>query len=161
MNSWSDYVKKYLIVDGVKCGRHCSRPVTFALLSEDPVEITGAYVDPDMYVSRVVYFSLEPNLEWFTNTLRAQVGAKLNEKDLRFATRHGWEFGRQGEKDARTIFGSNAKGITEYYWTFYPKTDEDKKTETYLCSKAHGGCGKRIFVRSVGDDEKLCDLCRA
>ncbi len=156
-----DFARKYLIYDGVKCGRHCERSVRFVELpikhSGDD-EIAGAYVDPGDYVSRVVYFSLSPDHQWFRGFLREQLGERLKDKDLRFATRHGWELGREAEAEAQALLAKgNAKGITEYYWTFYPRSEEEKKRGTYFCSKEKGGCGKRLFVSD--DPNSLCESC--
>lgn len=150
-----------MIVEGIKCGRHCERVARFSPLEESVTrdELTGAYVDPDNYASRVVYFSISPSLEWYRNFLKEQLGDRLKDKDLRPATRHGWELGSDGEREAKILLADkDLQGITEYYWTFYPRSEEEKKEGTYLCSKQVGGCGRRLFVKKTSE-QKLCNAC--
>ena len=152
-----EFARKYLVVQGIKCGRHCEREARFAILIDNGKELIGAYVDPENYVSRVVYFSPEADETRFESFLRNQVGSRLRKRDLRFGTRHGWELGQEAEKEARTAL--KERGITEYYWTFYPKNDDDRANGTFLCSFESGGCGKRLFVKPLKDDKKICEQC--
>ncbi len=149
-------VRKYLITEGVPCGRHCKDPVRFVPLHEGEKGLVGAYVCPEDFVSRVVYFSDNPNPQWFEEYLSRQAGSeRIRGRDIRFGTRHGWELGKDAEENVRNVA---PEGIKQYYWTFYPKTDQDKKFGTFLCFKEKGGCGK-IFTKSMEEKNRLCQEC--
>ncbi len=150
------FVREYLIAEGVPCGRHCKDPVRFVPLYDGDKGLVGSYVCPQDYVSRVVYFSGNPDPKWFENYLSKQVGTtRVRRRDIRFGTRHGWELGQEAEE---TIRNFAPRGIKQYYWTFYPKTELDKAFGTFLCSKEEGGCGK-IFTKPTEAETKLCPQC--
>ncbi|MGI0081459.1 MAG: hypothetical protein ACRECH_17785 [Nitrososphaerales archaeon] len=150
------FVRKYLLTEGVPCGRHCKDPVRFAPIHEEGESIVGAYVCPQNYISRVVYFSSNPNAKWFESLLAEQAGReRVRERDVRVATRHGWELGRDAEDEIEKVAPG---GLKQYYWTFYPKSDEDKKSGTFLCARESGGCGK-MFTKSIEDKSRFCPEC--
>lgn len=99
---------------------------------------------------------MEPNPTWFEKFLVEQVGDRLRKKDIRVATRHGWELGGRAEDEIKEI--SISSSIREYYWTFYARSDDDKKYGTFLCQKKEGGCGK-LFTKFISDDSRLCPAC--
>ena len=151
------FVNKYLVVEGLSCGRHCQQPTKFHVLHSGR-DLVGAYVDPENYVSRAVYFSAKPNPTWFENFLKEQAGeSRVRKKDIRYATRHGWELGGNAEKEISQI---SPDGIREYYWTFYAQNDADKREGTFLCAKENGGCG-RLFTQKLDGAKKLCPSCSA
>ena len=160
MESVASFSKRFLVVEGAKCYRHCERPTRFVQLFEEDAKLLGAYVCPDDYVSRVVAFSLAPEISWFESFLRNQVGDRLRSKDIRWATRHGWELGREAERNVGKLTDPN-RGLTETYWTFYAKDEKDKKSGSFLCSSKHGGCGTRLFTKRLDEDVKLCENCRS
>lgn len=153
-----DFVNKYLLEKDPKCYRHCQMPTKLVPLSQSESSLVGAYVCPQSYVSRVVYFADNPNPKWFEEFLTNQLGiVRVKSKDIRKATRHGWELGGKAEEEITQV--SKTGKLVQYYWTFYPKTDEEKQTGTYLCSKENGGCG-RLYTKSNTDSSKLCQNCR-
>ncbi len=155
------FSKQFLVTEGIKCARHCERPTRFVSLLEENDKLVGAYVCPDEYVSRVVYFSSKLDMNWFEAFLRDQVGDRLRSRDLRCATRHGWELGREAEKRIKLLVDSG-KGLREAYWTFYAKSDEDKKSGTFLCSSKDGGCARRLYSKRLDDQSrKLCPNCQS
>ncbi|HZW57303.1 MAG TPA: hypothetical protein VFF30_13525 [Nitrososphaerales archaeon] len=168
-----DFAREFLIVPNAKCSRHCSRPTRFVPILEkndqnNSAILIGAYACPDNYVTRVVYFADRPDQEWFERFLREQVGDLLRSRDIRYATRHGWELGRDAEEKIGLIAPAHlpeagkATGVTQFYWTFYPQSDEEKKRGTFLCSKEDGGCGRRLFVKEISDEKsKLCSQCES
>jgi hypothetical protein len=126
---------------------------------EDPERFVGAYTCPDGFVSQVVYFSLKPNLEWFTSFLSSQVGEGiLRREDIRVATRHGWELG--AEEAFKEELGLGAP-IKEAYWTRYPKTEEQKQQAVSLClgDESRKGC-LNLFTHDRLSTPKLCPACR-
>lgn len=154
-----DFVTDYLIVKDTKCYRHCQGLAKFVPLLRARNSLVGAYVCPQSYVSRVVYFADKPDAKWFEKFLSDQLGStRVKAKDVRRATRHGWELGGAAEEEISTV--SNDGRLLQYYWTFYARTDEEKQNGTYLCSKEDGGCG-RLYLRSNSESSKLCPNCKA
>jgi hypothetical protein len=153
-----DFVRNYLIVEA-KCYRHCNNASHFVALAEDKSSLVGGYTCPENYVSRVVYFSDHPDAAWFEKYLVDQLGSSwVRHRDIRFATRHGWELGGKAEEEIASV--AHANSLREYYWTFYVRSDEDKKMGTFLCAKDAGGCGA-LFTKELSDQTKLCPNCRA
>jgi hypothetical protein len=146
------FVRKYLIVEGTPCSqRHCGKPTSFFPLLEDKVGIVGAYLCPENYVSRIVYFSSSPDKPWFEDFLRIKLdgGERVRAKDIRQATRHGWELGREAEKEISVFWPGD---ITQVYWTFYPRNDEEKTNGNFLCSKCH-----KLFVKPNSRPGNVCN----
>jgi hypothetical protein len=152
------FVKEYLVFKG-QCRRHCNQPSSFVELQHDSDGVVGAYVCPDGYVSRIVFFSVYPDVEWFRKFIRDQVGGKVfRDSDIRTATRHGWELGDEALAEIREI--SPTSTIREVYWIVYPKSEAEKAQGVFLCSelKKGKGCGK-LFVQHIDSKDKLCPEC--
>jgi hypothetical protein len=147
------FVRKYLLFEGLSCSRHCDKPTRLATLLENWRKLVVAYVCPDNYVVRIVYFdSRDQDMDWFKSLLRLELdgGPLVRDNDFRFATRHGWELGGNAENDIK-VFSNSSNGVKEYYWTFYPKSNEEKKMGNYLCEK----CGK-LFSQPLSSKSKIC-----
>lgn len=157
--SLKDFVNRYLNFEA-RCRRHCDKFTSLNELWSDSNNMVGAYVCPDGYVSRVIYFSIDPDINWFKKFLTTQVGEEIfTERDLRLATRHGWEL----ESDASTeISNMSPTGVVkEVYWTTYPKTNEERRRGVFLCLDPQKGKGcKRLFVQEVHSSNRLCPKCR-
>ncbi len=131
------------------------------VLSQESSSLVGAYVCPDGFVSQVVYFSLKPNREWFERMVSEQVGSEsLSPRDIRIASRHGWELGAGGREILQSKLGEGGI-IREIYWTRYPKTEEQKHQGVSLCigEGAKAGCMK-LFMHDRNSVEKLCPACK-
>jgi len=153
MQTFLQFVEDYLIVNGTKCYRHCEQPTRFVQVSKVESSVVGAYICPDNYVSRVVYFSDNPDEDWFRTFLVEQLGDSwVRPRDIRVATRHGWELGGNAEEDILLV--SDGGYIREFYWTFYPKSDTDRATGTFLCENCN-----RMFRSKISDKRKLCVDC--
>lgn len=150
---FSEFVDRYLIVKDAKCYRHCQQNAKFTPLRTDHPGVIGGYACPGNYVSRVVYFSLQPDQAWFETFLRGQVGDLLRSRDLRVATRHGWELGGKAESEIKQV---SSDGIRQIYWTLYPVSESEKTSGPFRCEN----CGS-LFVKSFSDDADLCTKCRA
>jgi len=127
----------------------------------DDTRVLGAYVCQDGFVSQVVYFGPRPDLEWFSSTVSAQVGAaNFKANDVRRATRHGWELGSQALEVLETQLGANPS-ISEIYWTRYPKTEEEKQVAISLClgDGSRQGC-LRLFSHDAKRVDRLCPACQ-
>jgi hypothetical protein len=147
-----DFVNKYLVVNTAKCYRHCQEPSRFVSIFTGDSSVVGAYICPSSYISRVVYFADPPDRDWFEKFLAEQVGPMLRSRDLRVATRHGWELG--GDAEAEILAISDTGDLKEYYWTFYPKSDEEKVEGAFICAN----CGT-LFWKSFSDESSLCPNC--
>ncbi len=131
------------------------------VLLEDSERVVAAYVCPDAFVSRVVYFGIKPRTSWFQEFLHAQVGSQnVSPRDIRVASRHGWELGGKAREIIEEKLGKGA-AIGEVYWTRYPKTDEQKQLAVSLCIGTYeqAGCTK-LFTHNKNSIEKLCSECR-
>jgi hypothetical protein len=154
------FVANYLSFTG-KCFRHCDKPTSLKIMSQDSTHVLGAYTCPDAFVSQVVYFTQRPDLKWFSDTIVGQVGiANFTTNDVRVATRHGWELRDDADVRLRANVGSNPT-ITEVYWTRYARTDAQKKTAISLCmgDDLRPGCLK-LFAHESEKSERLCPACR-
>jgi hypothetical protein len=157
--SLKEFVKTYLSFNGY-CRRHCDDPTSFVPVWSDKENVVGAYVCPSSYVSRVIYFSVKPDLDWFKSFLTSQVGEEIvNNRDIRPATRHGWELRNNAAVEISDISPNNK--VQEVYWTIYPKTEEAKNQGVFLCSdpKNDRGCHK-LFVQDIKSPNTLCPKCR-
>jgi len=156
-----DFVGKYLTFT-CKCYRHCDKPTAIKVISQDSDRVLGAYVCPDGAVSQVVYFSIKPNLTWFEKLLSDQVGREnVQTRDIRLATRHGWELGMGAQPELESKLGVGGS-MSEVYWRRYPKTDDQKQKIVSLCigTKSSAGCLK-LFMQEKESNERLCPACRA
>jgi hypothetical protein len=148
-----EFVTRYLIVNDAKCNRHCQNPAKFVTIKTDGPNFVGGYFCPGNYATRVVYFSPKPDRQWFENLLKEQAGGLFRAKDIRHATRHGWELGGGAEAEIAKISDGE---VRQYYWTFYPANEEEKTTGAFRCEK----CGS-LFVKKYSDDSTLCRNCRS
>lgn len=161
MDWFPTFVQKYLAYTG-KCYRHCDRPTTLRVISQNSEHVLGAYTCPDGVVSHVVYLSPRPNVAWFEDTLSDQLGKQNVEgRDVRLASRHGWELGEGAREELVRELG-DAGSITEVYWRRYPQSDEQKQMLVSMCigNGIKPGC-LRLFMQSEKSGERLCPACRA
>ncbi len=155
-----DFVQRHLVFK-VECRRHCDRPADYRVLSATPDEVVGGYICPDGFVSRVVYFSLKPNLDWFYTFLSDQLGKELVEnRDLRTATRHGWELDENAAAELACLTSQEVPLIKEVYWVYHPKDDVEKTRGVFICSdpSQERGCG-RLFLQEITSENRLCPRC--
>lgn len=132
------------------------------VVSQDSNNVVGAYVCPDGVVSQVVYFSPKPDLQWFEGMLSSQVGKEnLSARDIRIASRHGWELGGSVQEIVEANLAQGAS-IGEAYWTRYPKTETQKQWVVSLCQgdASRLGC-MRLFMHDRSLVENLCPACKA
>ncbi len=152
-----EFVKKHLTFKG-RC-RHCDGTSSFVDLQSDANNVIGAYACPDGCISRVVYFGVNPNIELLKNFLASQVGEEIvTDRDIRPATRHGWELGSAAMAEIRETSPTGV--IKETYWTRYPRTEEEKNRGIFICSSLESGkgCG-RLFVQDINSKNRLCQKC--
>jgi hypothetical protein len=156
--SLRDFVYSYLSFSG-QCRKHCDDSTSLIELWSDRMNLVGAYVCPGGYISRVIHFSTHSDRIWFKNFLSNQgVDELVNDRDLRLATRHGWELERDRSTSIRER--SHSGVVREVYWTTYPKTDEEKRRGVFLCSNTQKGkkCQK-LFIQNINSSNRLCPKC--
>jgi hypothetical protein len=142
----------------IPCRGHCRATATMRFLPTAQGHVVGAYCCPDGYVSRVVYFSCDPDLAWFHRFLVAQLGAgRVQMRDLRLATRGDW---LQHEAAVACTVARRLRTPVEVYWTRYPKTPAERTQGIFLCldEGQNRGC-RRLFVQDVAGTNKLCPAC--
>jgi hypothetical protein len=157
--SLKKFVEKYLRFKG-ECRRHCGEPTSLVELWSDKNNMVGAYVCPNRYVSRVIYFSIDPDIVWFKKFLLTQVGKEIvNDRDLRPATRYGWELKNSACIEIEDI--SSTGVIREVYWTTYPTTEEERRRGIFLCfnPQQEKGC-KRLFIQDINSTHTVCPKCK-
>jgi hypothetical protein len=152
------FVDRYLNVQAL-CRRPCGKPSGLRELWSNQESIIGAYVCPDGHVSRVVYFSENPNSAWFREFLTSQLDEEIvAQRDIRPATRYGWELEGDALIGLKTI--SSTASIKEIYWTRYP-TEADQNRRIFLCSDHTKGTGcNKLFVQDIQSPKALCPQCK-
>ena len=154
------FIDNHLTFTG-KCFHHCEKPTTMRIIKEAGGKVVAAYTCPDGFVSQVVYFTdSEPDLEWFREFLTKQIGKRnVSKRDIRIATRYGWELGGDARRKIQSQLGPGGK-LIEVYWTRYPKTELQKKNAISLCigSSNKPGC-VRLFIHSRKSKPGLCPEC--
>lgn len=158
-NPLKEFVETHLSFKG-SCRRHCYNPTSLVPVWSDAENLVGAYVCPSAYVSRVIYFSVKPDIDWFRGFLTAQVGEEIvNERDIRPATRHGWELGNNAVTEIGEV--SPNSRVQEVYWTIYPRTENAKSRGIFLCSGPEDGRGcHKLFVQDLTSTNTQCPDCR-
>ncbi len=156
-----DFIKRHLVFK-VECRRHCEEPADFRVLQTEKNGVVGVYSCPGGFASRVVYYSLEPNLDWFYTFLSGELGNKtVKKRDLRTATRYGWELDEQASSELADLTSPRPPVIREVYWVHHPSNDAEKSTGIFVCSdpKQGIGCG-RLFIQEVTSKNRLCPTCK-
>ena len=156
-------MERYLVFK-VECRQHCCKTADFRVIAhaEKQDGIVGVYICPNGFVSRVVYFSLEPNLNWFYAFLSGQLGKKMVQKrDLRIATRYGWELDEDATRELAYLTSKlQTQAIGEVYRLHRPETEVEKSRGVLLCSDPEQGRGcRRLFVQEVTSRNRLCSKC--
>lgn len=156
--SLKEFVKNHLTFKGT-CRIHCDQTSLFEDVFSDSKNIVGAYVCPGGFVSRVVYFSVNPDINWFKRLLQSQLGrGKVNDHDIRLATRYGWEIGDDARIEMQKFSPSGA--IREVYWTIdLKKIGKDKGVFHCLDTTQGKGC-RRLYINDIGSKNKLCPKCK-
>ena len=161
-NSLSNFVERYMVYK-VQCRGHCEATTSFRLLNVENNRVVGAYCCPSGFVSRVIYFGAEPDTNFFHSFLSNQLGNEIvQRRDLRLATRYGWELGEGAEKELKELsYEWRRPMIEEVYWIRYPKSDAEKSRGIFLCQDPDSGkgCGK-LFIQEITSKMRLCSSCR-
>jgi hypothetical protein len=159
-NSIKTFVNNNMRFNG-RCRIHCDQITSLVELWSDSKLFVGAYVCPNGYASRLLCFNREPDRKWFKNFLTNQVGNEMiKDRDLRVATRYGWELEGELSTEIRSLSLSGVMNVV--YWTRYPQTEEEKRRGVVLCLNTQTGKGCRsLFVQEVTSNNRLCSKCRS
>ncbi|MFQ5998013.1 MAG: hypothetical protein ACE5KO_01770 [Candidatus Bathyarchaeia archaeon] len=141
------------------CYVHCNKKAHFTSSVKQKESIVGAYLCPSNFVSRVVYFALKPDMNWFKTWLAKQMKHQniLHERDIRIATRHPWEV----QKSSTTsVTAPRSSGLTPYvvrevYWAYPRAKLIEDKIGAFRCQEC-----KRIFVQALESTSRLCNSCK-
>lgn len=148
------FVADRLVATG-SCYFHCRGTTVYRAL-EVPERVVAVYHCRPGYVSRVVYYDGNPDLDWFVSWLRSRVHPlEFRERDVRVATRHPWEFGQEPSPRG----GLQPYLLRQVYWT-QPRPQGRSDERVYLCvgDREADGCGA-FFVQTVSDERPLCSEC--
>jgi hypothetical protein len=157
-NSIQALVTKKIKFTG-QCRLHCDQSTSLVELWSDAKQYVGVYVCPNGYAARLLCFNQDADSKWFKNFLSKQVGESMvKDRDLRIATRHGWELGGDLTNEIKGL--SSSGKIKVVYWTTYPQTEEEKRQGVFLCSdlQLDKGC-RRLFVQKITSSKRLCPQC--
>lgn len=159
----NSFVEKYLTFKGL-CYRHCNKASHFVNMLMEEDRVVGVYACRDGYVSRVVYFDLKPDVNWFRSFLSHRLGEEaVRVRDIRVATRYGWELGEDASEEIATLLpaAGSAPSIKEVYWTPYPQSEAEKIRGVFLCSNFGKSQPCRgLFTQEVTAQSRLCPSCR-
>ena len=79
LNPLKEFVDKYLNFKG-QCRRHCNKSSSAVELWSDSKKTVRAYVCPEGYVSRIIFFSIDPDITWFKRFISNQIGTFFESK---------------------------------------------------------------------------------
>ena len=133
-----------------KCYGHCDQLATPRVLREDGMLIIGMVCHAG-YVSRIIGYSREPQLDRFKEFVSESLGPAMivKEEDLRTATRFAWDLGEPaGESETLKVA----------YWTQNyrgNKRDDPDRAALFMCSK----CGA-LHIQPVSNKSVLCSHCK-
>lgn len=153
----SDFVHRFLDFTG-KCYRHCEGESKIRVLSEEKDRMLSVYVCSGGYVSRFIGYCSEPDLEWFKDKVRKMVeGVEVTDRDIRVATRHGWELGAEAYSLLKEMYRRGEIAfpwIREVYWF------RRGVHGLFMCvgTDSIKGCG-RFFINPSGGNQPLCPNC--
>lgn len=122
-------VDKYLRTEG-KCYGHCDGKTELAFI-EKGTRTISCMACPDGYVSRLVMYGGELDVDGFLNYIKERIGQSgdVSAYDIRTATRHPWDLGTEGETSGENV-------IREAYWTQNyrrTKSDDPNRNALFLC----------------------------
>lgn len=126
-------VENYLKTSG-KCYGHCDGKTELVFLERGKKTIS-CMVCPGGYVSRIVLYGDELDVEGFLNFIREKLGESgdVSSYDIRTATRHPWDLGTETEADGENV-------IREAYWTQNyrrTKSEDPNRNAIFHCSECN------------------------
>jgi len=135
-----------------KCYGHCQEVSTLMILNEKPM-IIGCYSCPSAYVSRIVGYGRELDLNAFRTTVSAaaQEIGDVTDEDIRVATRYTWDLGIRQELEGVVL--KEAYWMQNYRRT---KSDDPNRLALFLCTNCMS-----FYSQPVTGKNNLCPRCMA
>jgi hypothetical protein len=140
---------KALLKVSWKCQGHCKEMATTEFLKDGMI---AAQVCPSRYVSRIIAFRKQPDLESVRQFIQAttQKLGTVEKADVRVGSRYAWDLGLDRKSDDLIL--------REIYWTQNyrrTKSDAPDRLALFLCSN-----GDSFFVQPLTSTSTLCENCR-
>jgi len=132
-----------------KCSGHCQELSALKLLPQKGMMI-GCYTCPSGYVSLIVLYGKELELDAFKTFLSSLVQGDITDEDIRVATRYNWDLGMKGEPEGMVL--------REAYWRQSyrrTKSDDPHRVALFLCNKCSS-----FYRQQISDKNTFCPQCR-
>jgi hypothetical protein len=134
-----------------KCYGHCDQLANLKYVDVDD-RLLGCYVCNAGYVSRIVLYDKQLDLDWFKNFVADILNgtADVSDQDIRVATRHPWELGLEDAISDEVV-------LREAYWTQNyrrTKSDDPNRQALFRCVR----CGS-FFTQALNSGGALCSKC--
>ncbi len=135
-----------------KCYGHCEEQTELKFLAEKQM-LVGCYVCSSGYVSRIVTYGREIEIEQFKDLLSEAVHGMedVSKEDIRVASRYTWDLEVEGETDGLVL--------KEAYWTQNygkRKRSDPSRLALFLCAK----CGS-FYQQPLTGTNGMCTRCRS
>lgn len=128
------------------CYGHCKEQ-TKPTFKERDGYIVCFQACPGRYVSRVIFYNADPQ-ELISYLKEVAKGIDVRERDVRVATRYGWDLGLKGmsEKIMRVSYWTQNYGAS--------KVTSENRLALFLCSKCESP-----FVKQFNTVVDTCERC--
>jgi len=131
------------------CYGHCEEQSRLRFMGDG--ELTGVFVCPSGYVSRIVRYGDEIDVPKFKLFLENVTGSSLDiqNEDIRTASRYSWDLGIESDKE---------RILREAYWTQNyrrTKSGDPDRSALFLCTN----CNENLLVQPVTSKSSLCSKC--
>ena len=131
------------------CSGHCQEQYELKILPQKEIMI-GSYVCPSGYVSLIVHYGKEVDLQAFKTFLSSLLESDVTDEDLRVATRYNWDLGIKGEPEGAVL--------REVYWRQSyrrTKSDDPHRIALFQCTECSS-----FYRQQISENSKLCPKCR-
>jgi hypothetical protein len=130
------------------CSGHCQEPYELKILPQEEMMI-GCYTCPSGYVSLMVHYGKQLDLNAFKTFLSSLLEDKVADEDVRVATRYNWDLGIEGEPKGTVL--------REAYWRQSyrrTKSDDPHRVALFQCTKCSS-----FYRQQISDKNRLCPRC--
>jgi hypothetical protein len=128
------------------CYGHCKEQTNPVFRKKDG-SILCFQACPGRYVSRVIFYNADPE-DLISYLKDAAKGIEIKERDVRVATRYGWDLG---------LKGTSGKVMRVSYWTQNygaSKVSNENRRALFLCSRCESP-----FVKEFNSIASTCERC--
>jgi hypothetical protein len=157
----SPVLRRALRPTSARCYRHCGRPVRGRTIRAPGPGWLCVYACPGGAVSVTTYTERTlrdptPTLQRFARS-RTSPPSLVRRWDLRLATRHGPELGRNAERLLARAHPS--RPVRTVYWRRYPYRSADARAWRLFACFRHGAGTVRFFVAPAEAESPRCPKC--